>query len=705
MSEPETHPHTATPTPPTATPNAAEGDAAPSNLSAAEKIANFADQFYVHTEKRLSHFDQGPVKAYVASGLSDVSQPTHYALICEPSLTPRSRSAAAFAGLASPNIVKLVATGPMYWPPARGERYVFIYENTVGLPMTPHGQFQGLGWKPEMVQLNVVKSLVHALLDMRDADLCHGNIRPSNMFAIGPAGGVDRVVLGECLSTPSAIVQPAMFETIERAMADPIGRGPPVIDDDLYALGVSLAVILRHRDPMEGLSDEDIIRHKIDQGSYMALTGKDRFSGDILELLRGLLNDDRIQRWNLEDIIEWMDGQRLSPKQGIKKIKAGRPIHFVDERYFRPALLAMDLAKNQSEAAQMVESGNLEQWVSRSLEDPAVQKRLDAAIETTAELGRGAGYWDRLLCRVSVALDPESPIRYKTIKVHPDGIGAAMTDAILTKKDLQPYVDLITHQTVMFWVTAQGDTPVDIGTIVSRFDSCRSFLRQQNIAYGLERCIYFLNPECPCLSDKVKGYFVRDPEDLLRAFEKMSGSSSRPELFIDRHVAAFISVKERQNIDPYLIELNSEEMYKRILANVKVLATVQQRGRMEKLPGVCRWVAKILDPVYDRFHDRELRQLIKTKIGQLAETGDLSKIVAVLDSQSAAQKDTEAYNQARHEYHRLMVEDARLEAKLKNPQEFTQGIGREMAAVASCIVAGLTILGFVYMIFTKGSLF
>jgi hypothetical protein len=146
-------------------------------------------------------------------------------------------------------------------------------------------------------------------------------------------------------------------------------------------------------------------------------------------------------------------------------------------------------------------------------------------------------------------------------------------------------------------------------------------------------------------------------------------------------------------------------MHKRLIGNVKVLATVQQRGRMEKLPGVCRWIAQILDPVYDRYHDRELRLSIKTKISQLAEGGDISKIVALLDSQSAAQKDTEAYNQARNEYHQLSLEDARLEKKLKNPSEFSEGIGREMAALVSCLVAGLTILGFVYMILTKGTLF
>jgi hypothetical protein len=126
---------------------------------------------------------------------------------------------------------------------------------------------------------------------------------------------------------------------------------------------------------------------------------------------------------------------------------------------------------------------------------------------------------------------------------------------------------------------------------------------------------------------------------------------------------------------------------------------------MEKLPGVCRWISQILDPAYERFHDRELRQSVKTKVNQLAETGDISKIVAMLDSQSAAQKDTEAYNQARSEYHRLNIEDSRLEAKLKHPEQFSQGIGREMAALASCLVAGITILGFVYMVYSKGTLF
>lgn len=674
-------------------------------MAGPERIASFSNQFFIHTEKRLPHLDQGPVKAYAASGLSDVSQVTHFALVCEPHLTPRSRTARAYAGMVSPNLIKLVASGAIYWPPARGELYVFVYENLIGQPMTPEGQFHGLGWKAELVETAVIKPLVFTLMDLRDADIIHGNIRPSNMFPVGPTGGIDRTILGECLSAPPSYNQPVLFETIERAMANPIGRGVPHLDNDMYALGASLAVIMRQRDPMEGLSDEDIIRFKIDQGSYAALAGKDRFSGDIVELLRGLLNDDREQRWTLENIMSWMDGQRLTPKQAVKKIKAARPIHFLDERYFRPALLAMDLGKNQSEAAQLVESGNMEQWVSRSLEDPGVQKRLESAIETTSEQGRGPGFWDRLLCRVSIALDPEAPIRYKELALNPEGIGTALTEALITKKNIQLYIDLINHQTVMFWLTSQTEAKVDVGSIVSRFDSCQAFLRQQNVAYGIERCLYFLNPEANCLSEKLKGYYVRDPEDMMQAFEKISRSPNRPELFFDRHVISFLSVKDRQNIDSYLMELNAEELHRRILGNVKTLATIQHRSRLDKFPGICKWISQILDPVYERFHDRELRKTLKAKIGQLVEGGDITKIAALIDNAEAGKKDTELYNQARQEYFRLRQENAQLEAKLADPSQFSKGIGREVAALVSCVLAGITILFFVFMIFSKGVLF
>lgn len=676
----------------------------PTSTGPGGAIASFNNQMFIDPNKHLPQLDQGPVRAYAASGASDVSQVTHFAMVCEPDLVPRSRAAAAYATISNTALIKLVATGPIYWPPAQGERYVFIYEMPVGRPLMKEGQFTGLGIKPDVVLTALVRPICYALMDLHDADIAHGNIRPSTIYGVG-SGTFERTVLSECLSFPMSFNQPVMFEPIERAMAMPLGRGPARIENDIYALGVSMAFALRTRDPMEGMSDDEIIKHKIEIGSLAALTSKDRISGNVIELLRGLLQDDRALRWTLDDIVMWLDGQHVAQKQSSKKPKAARPITFENERYLRPPLLAMDLNKSQSEAAQLIETKGLEQWVGRSLEDSAIMKRLESAIESVEEHGHGPGYWDRLLCRVSVALDPDAPIRYKGVTVFPEAIGNCVVSALIKRTDVQPYIDIINQQTATFWATAQPDTQVDLRMIVNLFDSCRAFLKQNNVAYGIERCAYFLNPACPCLSEKLKGFYVQTPEDMLRAFEKISTQPNRPQLMLDRHTIGFLSVKERKCVDFFLIELNAQENYRKIMGNLKVLATIQQRFRMEKMPGICRWFSEILDPVYERFHDREMRISIKKHIDQLVSAGDITKIAALLDNQQNIARDNDAYNAARAEYNDLRTEGAQLSKRLADPSLFGRSAGREAAAVVSCVISGFAILFFIFTVFSKGSIF
>jgi len=456
---------------------------------------------------------------------------------------------------------------------------------------------------------------------------------------------------------------------------------------------------------MDGMSVDDVIRHRLEIGSLAAYTGKDRISGNLVELLRGLLSDDPDMRWTVQEVMAWSDGQHISPKQGFKKAKAARPMLYEGERYFRPQLLAMDLEKNQAEAAQLVETRAMEQWISRSLEDSSVQKRLEEAVSAAEDQGHGPGYWDRLLSMVSMALDPEAPIRFKGLSTFPEGVGSCLTSAMVMRTDIQPYVDLINQLLVPFWVTAQTDHKEDISKALTQFENCRAFLRQSTIAYGIERCLYFLNPDSHCLSEKLRGFYVRTPEGLMRAFERISTQPGRPELFFDRHIVAFLSVKDRKDVDGFLIELNSSDPYKKILGNIKTLATIQQRSRMERLPGVCKWVADILDPVYARFHDRELRIKLKKKVEGLIDGGDVTKIAGLITNQQTVAYDIDGYNHARQEYYDLTQEQTLLEKKMANPSIFGKSIGREVAALVSCVLSGLAIMFFIFMFLSKGSVF
>jgi len=116
-----------------------------------------------------------------------------------------------------------------------------------------------------------------------------------------------------------------MYEPIPQGMAMREGRGMGTVETDLYALGVTILVLMAGRNPVADLKDEEILRAKITQSSYQALAADYRLPLQVLEVLRGLLSDDPAQRWNMESLELWLAGRRLSPIQTKPALRAQRP--------------------------------------------------------------------------------------------------------------------------------------------------------------------------------------------------------------------------------------------------------------------------------------------------------------------------------------------------------------------------------------------
>lgn len=678
-------------------------DSTPTVSKPAVGGVRFDEDIEIRADKPLPDLDIGPVRAYTAAGTGKKSGPK-IAYICAPHMTPRSASAGVFVAFSHAALARLVGWKPVFWPPDKAERYVLIYENNLGKRLTPaSGNPMAFGLRQEEVLEKVVHPLIGVLTELQNKDFIHGAIRVSNLYD-GGGKGLDRVTLGDCLCAPPSALQPALYEPIERAMTDPLARGLGRQADDLYALGVVLAVLLRHHDPLEGMDDRQILSEKIEQGSYAALTGKDRFTGAILEMLRGLLYDDPAQRWSLSDVQSWLDGQRLSPKQSLRKLKAPRSLAFNGQKYFRPQTLAMDLSLNLPEVADLVDSGTLEQWISRSLEDKAALQRLERVQESLEEFGRGPGHWDRLACRLSIALDTDAPIRYKGVNVRADGMGNALASAVVRKQDLTPYAEIIAQNTVLFWLDMQPSTALDIGTLIARYDSARAFLRQKNIGYGLERCVYFLNGEAPCLSEKFRNHYAHSPEDALRAMEALIEADQMGTQIFDRHTAAFLSVKERKAIDPYLPEIGAPERSKQVLGTLKALAGLQKISRIPALPHIAGYLSGLLKPVYGRYHDRDLRETLRSKTDKARNAGDLGKMALYLENAEVIQRDYVDFRKAMREYAALRKERHRLESQTSGPAGFGRSTGRQIAALVSSIAAGLIILTIALLHFSGGKM-
>jgi eukaryotic-like serine/threonine-protein kinase len=674
------------------------------------------DHVGIDPARRTPAYDAGPVKAYAARTVGLEEEVALTALICERPLIPREDAAAAYGALVNASLVPLVARGQVEWPAsASGKveaRYAFVYRGILGAPLAPGLKAEeqnaagteappapALGLKPEWVHEAVIVPLSRVLQDCRDKDFVHGRVNPHNIFRhADPA--VTRVVLGECLATPASFAQPALYETVERAMADPVGRGLGTPGDDIYALGVTLACLLRHADPMAKMNTEAMIRHKAMVGSYTALTEGDRFSGPMLELLRGLLADDPAERWGVDSLLAWIDGRRLSPKQPKRARAAARPIAFNGQRYTRPDFLAMDLRKNPKAFEGLWESGEMETWVMRAVEDSALMGRLDTNIRAAEGLGKNAGYLDRLACYASIALDPDAPIRYGRVSVHPEGIGPALAYATAKGANVNDFGQILSCATVMTWVSSQEGLLAGYGTLNAKFDECRTYIRSPKIGYGIERCLYLLAPGCFCMSPNFAGHYVHSAEDMLRALEAIcAGPGSPPAVLLDRHTVAFLAVRDKKSVEPYLYDLDAKEGDRALMGTLACLAELQRRSGIGPLPGIAKAIAAKLDPVYGRFHDRMLRAQLEKNIGDFARAGSLSRMLALLENEKLVRQDAIEFRRSQHEYARMTNEFRALIAQMDSGQTFGKKAGQQVGALISSVVAGIIILvvAFVYM--------
>lgn len=663
-------------------------------------VAVLADS-EINLTKPLNDYAPPQLRAYAAN-CHHVGNLPCVAIITDPRYTPRVNVIHKYQEVANPNIARLVTYGVAKMPGEQPDSYALIYEANLGKRLYAHDDNLALGWKAERVLEKIAIPIIMALRDLQYRDLVHGNIRATNLYD-GGKGNFDSIVLGDCLALPASMAQSVVYEPVERAMAEPIGRGEGTIEDDLYALGILLAMHLRSYDPLRGKSNNEIISAKVMHGSFSAMIGNnDRFSGGVLELLRGLLMDDQKQRWTLDEVMSWVDGRRLTPKQALKRKKASRALMLDGISYYYASTLAHNMVNKPQEAVSHIESNELSHWVERSLIDEEAHQRLQTAIEAAAEGGLGAGYWDRLLPRVSIAIDPDAPIRYKGMSFHPKALGNAMAESFIQKKGLANFIDLFNNGILYYWVTVSANLNKDISAFLHMIDKCRSFLKQRGIHYGIERCLYTCNPVVHCLSPLVENYFVRTPEEYLMALEEIAKKykdNDYPGRIIDKHAACFLIARDNRMIEPYTYDLGSEENFRHILGTLQVLATIQRISNTDRTPHLSQWISSLLGPVIDRFHSKSTRIALKKQIDAKKSSGDLSDILNIVESPEKIREDQHSFRTALKDYFLLETEVHKLNVQLKNPKFNAERSGREWAATIAGIVSALLILGFIMVHF------
>ena len=653
----------------------------------------------IFPDQPLPQYSSKHAVAFHATMRNDPQRPL-VALLCDPEMPARVEFMESMRSYQLHGILQTADWGMIDWPGETRRRFVIVLDRPGGMRVMPSLDTAQPPLEEEALVTGLLQPLLPSLKELANRGLAHRAIRPDNLFYTD--GGRRVMVLGEGVTTSPGFDQPAVFETIECAMCDPIGRGEGSQANDLYALGVTLLFLLLGRNPVANVDEKELLATKIEFGSYSALVGSYRVPLGLMEAMRGLLSDDLKERWTINDLDMWMSGRRQSPKQAKLPQRSSRPYVFEGGEYSNVRSLAFAFATQYTEASNQLRSKPLDSWLRRSLGDEARADALQQAVSSTAAaIAGGKGGEDRIVARGCIALDPPSPIRYRGFGVAVDGIGWALAASLADRDRRQLVSEVISSRLPIHWVAAQAKPKAEDLRAVQTLEKLPAIIDQVGIGYGVERCLYELNPSHRCLSSMFDRAYITSIQQVLPALEIVAQRQDRPDTPIDRHLIAFIAARAQRPVDEQLRGLATNEASTRNLAMLRLFATIEeQQESLQPVPNLAKWIAGLLDPVVNGFHHRRRRDKMAQLVQATAEQGILSELLKVLADDNEKGADQQGFTGAVAEYRDIDQQIRDIEGSYQLRMDDARQLGEQIAAAVGGLMVSVATAFAVFATFT-----
>ena len=642
------------------------------------------DRYRLEPGSPLISLDTPSAKAYEVEDLRDATRKL-FALICTPGLPPRANAMAVLRGSTGEGMLPLVEWAAVYWPPLERHCMAVIYERPMGGKFAE--SFTSAGAKLGDTHLldQLLKPLLVALERLHSRTFPHRAIRPNNLLYMDAEK--KNLVLGDCVTTPPGFDQPTVFETIERGMASPGGRGNGGVADDIYALGVTITYMMAGHNPVGDLTDDHLIDAKLLHGSYAVLCGKERIAPEVDDLLRGMLNDDPGERWGLEDLNKWVSGRPVSAPKKKPQRQAKANVTFDAREYSNVRTLARAFCRSPDEATKAIKDGRLELWLRRDFK----KTELADAVTTAVEVAKGQspdqeGPDDYLVSKICIFLDKAAPIRYRGFSFMPEAYGPALAAEVLRQGDPRIPVEAILRDVPSLWFAAQDEFVPSHPGVAKNLGEIRGYLQRSDIGYGVERCLYELNPSLPCQSALLVTDYVATIGDLMPALEEASKHQDTKTRPMDRQMAAFIAARFSQDIGPHLAALADRDKERSAIGMLSLLALLQWRMEEGTLPGLSAWVGRHLGPAISSYHSRTTRRELERDAPRMVRDGSLPDLFDLIENAQKRKTDEDGYAAAIGEYSDLSEEIDDIENNEEARIVSATLMGQQTASMSSLVL-------------------
>jgi len=658
----------------------------------AERGRLIAGQYAVDLNRPMPGWGAG-LECFVATDVKS-GRGDYMALLVRREAPLRTQAVNALSAMPIDGILTPLAHGPAMGPGGMPGWFV-VTQAPPGAPLWAEGMAAAAPWHEQELLNELLRPVAHALERLQARHVTHRGVRPANLFR---ARAGEAVTLGCAWAAPAAIHQPAIFEPPYAAMCLPGGRGEGSISDDVYALGVTLLMLAIGRVPLSGMAEADIIRRKLEVGSFAALVGDERLSPAIGDLIRGMLAEDPDHRPAPVLLAD--------PAAARARRVAARP----PPRSQRPLLVgalalshlrgvSLAIATAPQEGARLLRSGAVDQWLRRGLGDSTMAAQLDELVRKRAadQPGEDATADALLVTQAIALLDPLAPVCWAGMALFPDGLGGALAGTAGTAAE-RALGEMVAAEGVAAWARMRPER-CDPVLLRAEAHQQRQTLRARGIGGGTARLRYELSPMLACRSPLLGSALVVRLGDLLPALEDAAAVEGvREGMPIDVEIGAFMAARSDTPVAGELARMgDAPTPGAAALIALRLLVWLQERQRVPALRNLAAWLALPLAPLLETWNNRPQRTRLAEMLAAHARAGALPQMLDLLDDQAARQRDsTEAADAARL-VARIDAELAQLAQAAPARAAMADSVGHELVLGAGVTALTLTLIATLVM--------
>jgi hypothetical protein len=554
------------------------------------------------------------------------------------------------------------------------------------------------GLDENFVTGHLFNQLFTAISIMHSNGIMHGSINLDSVY-YNPIDG--NMQLRECFSSFVGFYQKKLYETYERMVCHKSGKSHRELSADYYALGVFMVSLISGKEPFSAFPEELMIKIKFENGSYDSLLGiisaAEKININIKNetLLRGILHDKTKERWTQKQITGWQRKEITQPPPSRVHRQASIPFMFGDTDYFSPKYLAHTLHTNWAIAKKNLRISELTRWISATSRLPDIEKRL-------FQMTRGGQTEiilpDEKIARIIYLLDEDGPIRYRDTSFHPDGLGNLFSYYLMGNDTtgLEYIATCIDFGFIEGWVSTQEDQDM-YKTNVMGWNSkkVKAFMRKNELGFGLERCLYELNPYLPCLSPLLETNYSVGLPAVLSALNQ--GKITGKNIDDDKHLTAYICFQIDIEDSIKVKQLQSFTFFAKALP-IKLCAMfafAQKASGLESLPTIANWVRQNLNSIIEKINSKKIKSKLIEDLDFATKSGDISKIFGVISDLKTVKKDVNGFQGAKKTYKVLTFEIMKLKSQ-RSLDQMAYRLGLRISVIVAYLICAVSILSLMF---------